>query len=431
GHGSLRRLLHHVTQLTGERELAFAVYRGDFRGENRAADLCPRQARDQADFTALVSLAVAELHNAQMLGDISRGEFHRVLVALLDHLARDFAADVADLALEIADAGFARVIANDGGKRFVGEDDVLFGQSGLQALFADQILLGNLDFFRLGVAMQPQHFHAVLQCRRNGVQHVGSGDEENLRQVVLHIEVMIDEHEILFRIENFEQRRRRIAAEIHRHLVHFIQHEYRILGAGLFHHLDDLARQRADVGAAVTAHFSLIPHSTQRQADELAAGGFGDAHTQRSFAHAGRADETQDRALRVLDQLPDREKFKNALLDFLQTVVIFVERFLGDIDVANLFGAFLPRHGQQPIEVVARYRGFGRHGRHRFQLLQFLQRLFVRVAGHAGGVNFLLQLAELALLAAAQFFLDGLDLLVEVVLFLGALHLALYARLDG
>ena len=43
----------------------------------------------------------------------------------------------------------------------------------------------------------------------------------------------------------------------------------------------------------------------------------------------------------------------------------------------------------------------------------------------------LLQLVDLALFAAAQFLLDGLDLLVEVILFLRLLHLALHAALDG
>ncbi len=50
---------------------------------------------------------------------------------------------------------------------------------------------------------------------------------------------------------------------------------------------------------------------------------------------------------------------------------------------------------------------------------------------HPSGVDLLLQLIKFALFAAAEFLLDGLDLLVEVVLFLGALHLALDARLDG
>ena len=51
--------------------------------------------------------------------------------------------------------------------------------------------------------------------------------------------------------------------------------------------------------------------------------------------------------------------------------------------------------------------------------------------GHASGVDLLLEFVELALFAAAQLLLDGLDLFVEVILFLGAFHLALYARLDG
>ena len=50
---------------------------------------------------------------------------------------------------------------------------------------------------------------------------------------------------------------------------------------------------------------------------------------------------------------------------------------------------------------------------------------------HAGGIDLLLELVELALLAAPEFLLDGLDLLVQVVLFLRLLHLSLDARLDG
>ncbi|HEY6386936.1 MAG TPA: hypothetical protein VIX91_14765, partial [Candidatus Acidoferrum sp.] len=47
------------------------------------------------------------------------------------------------------------------------------------------------------------------------------------------------------RIEHFEQRGGRIAAEVHRHFVDFVEHEDRILGAGLLHHLDDLAGKSA------------------------------------------------------------------------------------------------------------------------------------------------------------------------------------------
>ena len=223
-----------------------------------------------------------------------------VICTLFDHLARDFAANVADFALQVADACLARVATDDLPDRVVGELDILLGQSRLQHLLFHQKLLGDLDLFQLGVAVQPQNFHAVLQCRRNGVHHVGGRDEEDLRQIVFHVEVVIDEHEVLLGVEHFEQRSRRVATEVHRHLVDFVEHEDRILGAGLLHHLDDLAGQGADVSAAMAANLSLIAHATERHANELAAGRLGDRHAERSFADAGRSDEAEDRALGIL-----------------------------------------------------------------------------------------------------------------------------------
>jgi hypothetical protein len=125
------------------------------------------------------------------------------------------------------------------------------------------------------------------------VNHVRGSHEEHLRKIVFDVEIVIDEHEILFRIEHFEQRRRGVAAEVHGHLVDFVEHEDRILGAGLFHHLNDLAGQGADVGAAMTANFGLIANAAERHTHEFAARSFGNRHAQRSLAHAGRSDEAQ------------------------------------------------------------------------------------------------------------------------------------------
>ena len=181
----------------------------------------------------------------------------------------------------------------------------------------------------------------------------------------------------------------------------------------------------------MAANFSLVAHAAQRHAHELAAGRLGDRHAERSLADARRSDEAEDRALGILDQLAHGEELEDALLDLLQAVVVFVQDLLGVVDAADFLGFLLPRHGQQPVEIVAGDGRFGRHGRHRFELLELLDGLFEDVLRHAGGFDLLLQLVELALLAAAQFLLDGLDLFVEVVLFLRALHLPLHARLDG
>ncbi len=185
--------------------------------------------------------------------------------------------------------------------------------------------LRDLDLLELGVAGQLQHFHAVAQRLRNRVQHVGGADEHHVRQVVLDVEVVILEGGVLFRVEHLEQRRRRVAAEVHRHLLDFVEQEDRVDRAGLLHHLDDLAGEGADVGAAVAADLGLVAHAAERQADELAVHRPGDRLGQRGLAHARRAGQRQDGGLRLLDQGPHRQELEHALLDLLEAVVVLVE----------------------------------------------------------------------------------------------------------
>ena len=95
------------------------------------------------------------------------------------------------------------------------------------------------------------------------MSHVGRGNEENLGKVVLDVQVVVHEHVVLFRIKHFEQRGRRIAPEVHAHLVDFVEQEDRVHGAGLLHHLDDLAWKGADVGAPVAPDFRLVADAAE------------------------------------------------------------------------------------------------------------------------------------------------------------------------
>ena len=226
---------------------------------------------------------------------------------------------------------------------------------------------------------------------------------------------------------------RRIAAEVHRHLVDFVEEEDRIDRAGLLHPLDDLAGERADVGAAMAADLRLVAHAAEGEADELAAGGAGDRLRQRGLADAGRSDEAEDRALRLLDELAHGEELEDALLDLLEAVVVLVEDLLGELDVLDLFRGLLPGNGDEPLDVVARDGGLGGDAGHRFETLQLLQRLFLRLLRHAGFFDLLAELFDLvrAIVLAAQLVVDRLDLLVEVVLLLRALHLLLDLGVDA
>ena len=63
-----------------------------------------------------------------------------------DHPPRHLAADVADLALQVAHAGLARVAADDLAQRIVGEADLLLGQPRASRCFLTRYCLAISSF---------------------------------------------------------------------------------------------------------------------------------------------------------------------------------------------------------------------------------------------------------------------------------------------
>lgn len=77
-------------------------------------------------------------------------------------------------------------------------------------------------------------------------------------KVVLNVEIVILEGVVLLGVEDFQQRAGGVAAEVRGHLVDLVEHDDRVLRAGLLHRLNDLAGERADVGAAMTADLGFV-----------------------------------------------------------------------------------------------------------------------------------------------------------------------------
>src|SRR6185369_17581779 len=100
---------------------------------------------------------------------------------------------------------------------------------------------------------------------RDRMQYVGGRNKENFRQVVFDVQVMILEHVVLFRIQNFQQGRARVAAKVCSQLIDFVEQQHWINRAGLLHHLNDLSGQSSDIGAPVTANFSFVTNAAQRK----------------------------------------------------------------------------------------------------------------------------------------------------------------------
>ena len=330
----LRRFFHDVAELAGERELAGARHHRRLDEQDVAADRRPaRPVATPFGRGSFGDLGEVPLF-AEIVGDVLRR----------DRRAANFGSD-GDLARDLA-ADRSRSRARDCARRLRACSSPRSRRSRLRViahcravsplafeLLRHQVLARDRDFLGLRVAGEVDDLHAIAQRRRDRVQLVGRRDEEHFAQIERQVEVVVAERVVLLGVEHFEQRRRRIAAEIGAHLVDLVDHDQRVAGAGVADRADERARHRADVRAPVTANLGLVADAADRQADELAVHRARDRFAQRGLADAGRPDEAQDRPDSVFLQLAHREVLEDAVLDFLEVVVVLVQNGAGLVDV--------------------------------------------------------------------------------------------------
>src|SRR5262249_61338070 len=108
-------------------------------------------------------------------------------------------------------------------------------------------------------------------------------------------------------------------------LVDLVEHHHRIARSHLADRLDDVARQRADIGAPMPSDLGLVVQAAEAQPHELAAGCPRNALPERGLAHAWRPDEAKDRALALGIELTHREILEDAALDLGKAVMVFVQ----------------------------------------------------------------------------------------------------------
>ena len=109
---------------------------------------------------------------------------------------------------------------------------------------------------------------------------------------------MVTERVVLCRVEHFEQGCGRVTRPAAGgELVDLVEQDHRVHGAGLLDRLDDPARLRADVGAAVAANLGFVTDPAERDTDELASHRPSDRLPERGLAHARRTDEGEHRSV--------------------------------------------------------------------------------------------------------------------------------------
>src|SRR6516164_6189149 len=429
------RLLHDFAKVARHGELLATAHAARFDEDDVAAHRSPNKTHGHAGFldAFLDFLFGAELRHPQELAYHFRGDDHFIGLAF-SHPPGLLADQSSDFALQVAHAGFTRVAVDDLLQSPVREFKLLaFLDSVFGGLLRDQVLARDVYLLFAGVPGQLDDLHAVAQGFRDGVHPVGRGDESDLRKIEGHVQIMIAERGVLFRVENFHQRGGGVAAEIAAEFVDLVEHAHRVVAFRTADTLNDLAGQRADVGAAMAADFRFVVHAAKSDADELAGERAGDGLAERGLAHAWGPDEAKDRPLHARLEFLDRQVIEDAFLDLLQVVVIFIQDFVGLLDVDfRAARGFVPGQRGHPFKVGARNHVFGGGRGHLGQALEFAIALFLGFRGHAGFFDFLTQLFDfrLGVIDFAQLFLNRLHLLAQQVFALVLAHLLLNLLVD-
>ncbi len=182
----------------------------------------------------------------------------------------------------------------------------------------------------------------------------------------------------------------------------------------------------------MSADLRLVMHPAQRNPAELPSQRLRDRPTKRGLSHARRPDEAQDRSLHVRLQPAHAQVVQNTVLHLLQAVVILIQDLfrLQNVDLAG--SSLRPWQHCQPLHVIPRQAVVRRHRIHPVQPAKLLQGVFFHVLRHARVFNLLPQLGDvfLRIVLVAQFLLDRLHLLTQVVVALRLLYRVLHLALD-
>ena len=211
------RFLHHVSEVTCQREFScLALAERGLDEKNFASHGSPCQSGNDTRISIALIDVTVEWRIAQetcCLGWGDVGCFQHVLVSQLEsHFAQGFV----ELFLQLAYTAFSGILFDDLLDGSFRELDLwsIFLETGILQFSRNQMTLGNLYLLLCDVTTYFNEFHTVEQWTWDRTQVVGCGYEENLRQIIVNIQIVIMESLVLFRVENFQQSRRRITIKV-------------------------------------------------------------------------------------------------------------------------------------------------------------------------------------------------------------------------
>ena len=155
---------------------------------------------------------------------------------------------------------------------------------------------------------------------------------------------MIEEVDVLFRVQGFKQGRRRVALKTLAHFVDLIEHDHRVHHLNVLERLHQLARLGTDVGATVALDLGFVAHAADAETVERAPQRLGNRLADAGLAHPRRADQQHNRTTDRAFVSANGEKFEDAVFDVIQPCMVRVEHFARVLEVEFVFTEHAPRH---------------------------------------------------------------------------------------
>ena len=269
--GSLCRLLHYISQLACKLYLPASRHQGSFDEKSISTHLGPCHACYHADLAFTFHHIVSVFLFAQIAFNTGRS-YPEGCALLCDDFSRHLTTQASDFSFQITDSRFSGVVVYKVSQGFFRYAEILRLQPMVLYLLRYEILLSNLDLLLLGISGNLDDLHSVKERSWNSLRGVCRSYEHHLGKVKRQVKVVVRKVLVLFRVENLQKRRCRIALKVCPYFIYLVKEENRVVGSRIFDRCYYSSRDGPYVRPPVPSDFGLVSHSAQGHSHEFSSG---------------------------------------------------------------------------------------------------------------------------------------------------------------
>mmetsp|Transcript_113803 Transcript_113803/g.328651 ORF Transcript_113803/g.328651 Transcript_113803/m.328651 type:complete len:231 (+) Transcript_113803:1563-2255(+) len=156
---------------------------------------------------------------------------------------------------------------------------------------------------------------------------------------------------VLLRVEQLQHSARWVEHGIAGQLVDLVEQDYRVVDLQGHQRLDDRTRHAADVGTPMSPQLCFVPHTAKSDTVKFPTKCPSHRAAQRGLADAGRAMQTENRALHIPAHLLHCKEFQDATLHFVESVVVLFKDIESFPEVKVAVCARRPRQLRERLQV--------------------------------------------------------------------------------